>query len=99
VKNVHNHLQVVLPDAEYRDDPMLTTAANNALTLNITVPDGVEATVRAGLQKPPGPSASTYDPRPVVVGRSDSASSSEVGPPAMSLPGRGRIVGNGPNWR
>ena len=44
VKNVHNHLQVVLPDEDYRDDAILTTAANNALALNITVPDGVEAT-------------------------------------------------------
>jgi osmotically-inducible protein OsmY len=48
VKNVHNHLEVVLPDADYRDDAMLTTAANNALTLNITVPDGVEATAQDG---------------------------------------------------
>jgi osmotically-inducible protein OsmY len=48
VKNVHNHLQVVLPDADYRDDAMLTTAANNALTLNVTVPDGVEATASDG---------------------------------------------------
>jgi osmotically-inducible protein OsmY len=48
VKNVHNHLQVVLPDAGYRDDAMLTTAANNALMLNITVPDGVEATAQDG---------------------------------------------------
>jgi osmotically-inducible protein OsmY len=48
VKKVHNHLQVVLPDADYRDDAMLTTAANNTLTLNITVPDGVEATARDG---------------------------------------------------
>jgi osmotically-inducible protein OsmY len=48
VKNVHNHLEVVLPDADYRDDAMLTTAANNALALNITVPDGVEATARDG---------------------------------------------------
>ena len=31
VRNVHNHLQVVLPDQDYRDDAMLTTAANNAL--------------------------------------------------------------------
>ena len=29
VKDVHNHLQVVLPDADHRDDAMLTTAANN----------------------------------------------------------------------
>jgi osmotically-inducible protein OsmY len=48
VKNVHNHLEVVLPDADYRDDAMLTTAANNALTLNVTVPDGVEATANDG---------------------------------------------------
>jgi osmotically-inducible protein OsmY len=44
VRNVRNHLQVVLPDEDYRDDAMLTTAANNALALNVTVPDGVEAT-------------------------------------------------------
>ena len=48
VKNVHNHLEVVLADADFRDDAMLTTAANNALTLNITVPDGVEATASDG---------------------------------------------------
>ena len=48
VKNVHNHLQVVLPDADFRDDAMLTTAANNALTLNVTVPDSVEATAEDG---------------------------------------------------
>ncbi len=48
VKNVHNHLEVVLPPGDYRDDAMLTTAANNALTLNITVPDGVETTARDG---------------------------------------------------
>ena len=48
VKNVHNHLAVVLPDPGYRDDAALTTAANNALMLNVTVPDGVEATARDG---------------------------------------------------
>jgi osmotically-inducible protein OsmY len=48
VRNVHNHLQVVLPDEDYRDDAMLTAAANNALALNVTVPDGVEATARDG---------------------------------------------------
>jgi osmotically-inducible protein OsmY len=48
VRNVHNHLQVVLPDEDDRDDAWLTTAANNALTLNVTVPDGVEATARDG---------------------------------------------------
>jgi osmotically-inducible protein OsmY len=48
VRNVHNHLEVVLPPSDDRDDAMLTTAANNALTLNITVPDGVEATAHDG---------------------------------------------------
>jgi osmotically-inducible protein OsmY len=48
VKNVHNHLEVVLPPGNYRDDAMLTTAANNALAMNITVPDGVEATAYDG---------------------------------------------------
>ena len=48
VKNVHNHLEVVLPDSDFRDDAMLTTAANNALAQNVTVPDGVEATALDG---------------------------------------------------
>jgi osmotically-inducible protein OsmY len=48
VKNVHNHLEVFLPDGDYRDDAILTTAANNALALNVTVPDGVEATAGDG---------------------------------------------------
>src|SRR5215472_3361960 len=48
VKNVHNHLEVVLPEADRRDDAMLTTAANNALALNVTVPGGIEATARDG---------------------------------------------------
>ena len=48
VTDVHNHLEVVLPDGDYRDDAMLTTAANNALALNVTVPDGVEATAHDG---------------------------------------------------
>ena len=48
VTSVYNHLEVVLPESDYRDDVMLTTAANNALTLNVTVPDGVEATARDG---------------------------------------------------
>jgi osmotically-inducible protein OsmY len=48
VKNAHNHLAVVLPDEDYRDDAWLTTAASNALTLNVTVPDGVRATARDG---------------------------------------------------
>ena len=45
---VCNDLAVMLPDGDYRDDAWLTTAANNALTLNVTVPDGVEATARDG---------------------------------------------------
>jgi osmotically-inducible protein OsmY len=48
VTSVHNHLEVVLPPADSRDDAMLTTAANNALTLNVTVPDGIEATASKG---------------------------------------------------
>jgi osmotically-inducible protein OsmY len=48
VKKLQNHLEVVLPDGAYRDDTMLTTAANNALTLNVTVPAGVEATAANG---------------------------------------------------
>jgi osmotically-inducible protein OsmY len=48
VKHVHNHLSVELPPDNYRDDVQLTTAANNALTLNVTVPAGVEATARDG---------------------------------------------------
>jgi osmotically-inducible protein OsmY len=48
VKNVHNHLEVVLPDDNYRDDAMLITAANNALMQNVTVPGGVEATAHEG---------------------------------------------------
>src|SRR3977135_3048660 len=48
VKSVHNHLEVLLPPENYRDDAMLTTMANNALTLNITVPDGIEATAKNG---------------------------------------------------
>jgi osmotically-inducible protein OsmY len=48
VTKVRNHLEVVLPPRDYRDDAMLTTAANNALALNVTVPDGVEATASDG---------------------------------------------------
>ncbi len=48
VKNVHNHQKVALPPGDDRDDAALTTMANNALALNITVPDGVEATARNG---------------------------------------------------
>ena len=48
VTSVLNHLQVVLRPEDYRDDAMLTTAANNALALNVTVPDGVEGTANEG---------------------------------------------------
>jgi osmotically-inducible protein OsmY len=48
VTAVHNHLEVVLPPGDYRDDAMLTTAANNALVGNVTVPPGIEATARDG---------------------------------------------------
>ena len=48
VKIVDNHLEVVLPESDFRDDAMLTTAANNALANNVTVPDGVEATADDG---------------------------------------------------
>ena len=33
VKNVHNHLEVVLPDADFRDDAMLTTGEDIGLPL------------------------------------------------------------------
>ena len=39
---------VVLPAADYRDDAMLTTAANNVLALNVTVPTRVEASASDG---------------------------------------------------
>jgi osmotically-inducible protein OsmY len=48
VTKVHNHLMVVLPGADYRDDAMLTTTANNALTLSVIVPSRVEASVSDG---------------------------------------------------
>ncbi len=40
--------QEKLPPGDFRDDTMLTTAANVALERNITVPEGVEATVCDG---------------------------------------------------
>ncbi len=48
VTRVHNHLMVDLPVTDYRDDPMLTTAANNALALTVTVPGTVEASAGDG---------------------------------------------------
>jgi osmotically-inducible protein OsmY len=43
VTKVHNHLMVDLPYASYRDDALLTTEANNALAMTVTVPRSVEA--------------------------------------------------------
>jgi osmotically-inducible protein OsmY len=48
VATVDNNLEVMLPDGDFRDDAKLTTAANNALAANVTVPDGVEATAEDG---------------------------------------------------
>ena len=48
VTRVHNHLMVDLPVADYWDDPMLTTAANNALAMSVTVPGSVEASASEG---------------------------------------------------
>lgn len=48
VTDVHNHLEVVLPAEDYRDDATLTDAANNALTASSSVPEGVEATAHDG---------------------------------------------------
>jgi BON domain len=48
VTRVHNHLEVVLAPEDYRDDAMLTTAANNALAAAATAPAGVEATAKNG---------------------------------------------------
>jgi osmotically-inducible protein OsmY len=48
VTRVHNHLMVDLPVADYRDDPMLTTAANNVLAMSVTVPGSVEASAGEG---------------------------------------------------
>ena len=48
VTGVHNHLEVTVPESNYRDDVKLATAANNALADNVTVPDSVEATAEDG---------------------------------------------------
>jgi osmotically-inducible protein OsmY len=48
VTGVHNHLEVVLPESDNRDDVKLATAANNALAQNVTVPDDVEAVADDG---------------------------------------------------
>jgi osmotically-inducible protein OsmY len=49
VGRLDNHLEVVLSDDDYRDDPMLTTAANNALAQTVSVPPGIEAAARNGI--------------------------------------------------
>jgi osmotically-inducible protein OsmY len=48
VATVDNNLAVALPGSDFRDDAKLTTAANNALAANVTVPDSVEATAEDG---------------------------------------------------
>jgi osmotically-inducible protein OsmY len=48
VTKVHNHLTVELPVADFRDDPILTTAANNAIALAVRVPSTVEASATDG---------------------------------------------------
>ncbi len=48
VSTVDNNLMVVLSERDFRDDVKLATAANNALTQNVTVPDSVEATALDG---------------------------------------------------
>lgn len=48
VTRVYNQLEVVLAPEDYRDDALLTTAANHALSASATVPEGVEATADNG---------------------------------------------------
>lgn len=48
VTNLSNHLEVVLPPDDYRDNAVLTTAANNAFAASATVPEGVEASAENG---------------------------------------------------
>ncbi len=48
VTRVHNHLMVDLPFADYRDDVLLTTDANNALATTVSVPRSVEASASDG---------------------------------------------------
>ncbi len=48
VTGVHNHLEVVLPPGDERDDATLAAAANNALGGSSTVPNTVQATARDG---------------------------------------------------
>jgi osmotically-inducible protein OsmY len=71
VWNLQNNLEVVLPPGNYRDDATLTTTANDALALNVAVPDSVEAsagngditltgTVRYGSERTAAEQAVTY---------------------------------------
>jgi osmotically-inducible protein OsmY len=55
VTKVLNHLEVVLPERDYRDDAQLTTTSNTALAQNVTVPAGIEAIARDGNVRPPAP--------------------------------------------
>jgi osmotically-inducible protein OsmY len=48
VTGVRNHLQVALSAWDFRNDSVLTGAANNALELDLTVPGTVEAYARNG---------------------------------------------------
>ena len=48
VTGVHNHLMVTVPPDNYRDDVQLTTAANNALAQNVTLPKTLEASASEG---------------------------------------------------
>jgi osmotically-inducible protein OsmY len=48
VTRVHNHLMVDLPYADYRDDTLLTTDANNALAMTVSVAGSVEASASDG---------------------------------------------------
>ncbi len=46
---VRNHLEVMLPPGDYREDQTLTTTANDALTLDDTVRVGVAAAAAEGV--------------------------------------------------
>jgi osmotically-inducible protein OsmY len=48
ISRVRNHLEVVIPPSDYRDDAALTAMANDALTLGRTVAVGIKATAKNG---------------------------------------------------
>jgi hypothetical protein len=48
VSRVRNHLEVVIPPSDYRDDAALTVMADDALTLGRTVAAGVRARAKNG---------------------------------------------------